>query len=329
MSPGSRLAADLKWETTEQLNFGLEFSILEGRIQVGADYYRKKTSNLLNAVQLPRTTGYTNSLRNVGKVSNNGFEFEVNSKILDSDPFKWELGLNMSFNRSKVLELYGGQDILAGQLQMIRFTGFANTYRKGQPMGIIYGYEEDGYDMNGFIKYKSDSKVKIGDPNPNFIFGINSNMSFKNFSLSIFLNGTQGNDIVNMSSVAFTVDNTNGTNKIQDVVKNYWTPNNTNAKYPIPKNGNTFRFSDRYVEDGSYMRLRNIELGYDLPVNKWIKMSSARIYVSGQNLLTLTKYSWVDPDVNSRGGSNSLDQGIDYSTYPSSKSLTVGVRLEF
>jgi len=329
MAPGTRLAADLKWETTEQVNLGLEFSVLKGRIQLTADYYRKTTSDLLNAVQLPRTTGYTNSLRNIGRIANNGFEFELNSKIFDQGPFIWDLGINMSFNRSKVLELYGGQDILAGQLQMIRFTDFANTYRQGQPLGIIYGFEEDGYDEKGFIKYKSNTKVKIGDPNPDFIFGINSGMSYRNFSLSVFLNGSQGNDIVNMSAVAFTVDNTNGQNKLKEVANNHWTPQNPNAKYPLPHTGHIYRFSDRYVEDGSYIRVRNIELGYNLPVQKWTKMSNARIYVSGQNILTLTKYSWVDPDVNSRGSGNSLDQGIDYSTYPSAKSITAGIRLGF
>lgn len=328
MAPGTSLAADLKWETTEQINVGLEFEILNGRIQFVADYYRKKTSDLLNAVQLPRTTGYISSLRNVGKVSNNGFEFELNAKVFDNTAFKWDLGLNMSFNRSKVLELYGGQDILAGQLQMIRFTDFANTYRQGQPMGIIYGLQEDGYDDKGAIKYKSATKTKIGDPNPNFIFGLSSAMSFKNLSLSMFFSGSQGNDIINMSAVAFTIDNTNGQSKIADVINNYWTPEHTNAKYPALNNSQAYRFSDRYVEDGSYIRMRNIELAYSIPVEK-LKMSGARIFVSGQNLLTLTKYSWVDPDVNSRGGPNSLDQGIDYSTYPSAKSVTVGIRLVF
>ena len=329
MSPGNRLAADLKWETTEQVNAGIEFTVLNGRVQFIGDYYRKKTSDLLNAVQLPRTTGFTNSLRNIGKVANNGFEFELSGKVISSGPFRWDLSLNMSFNRSKVLELYGGQDILAGQLQMIRFTDFANTYRQGEPMGIIYGYQEDGYDDKGFIKYKSNTKVKIGDPNPDYIFGINSGMSYKNFSLNLFLNGTQGNDIVNMSAVAFTVDNTNGQSKLKEVLTNHWTKSNPNAKYPLPHTGHTYRFSDRYVEDGSFIRLRNIELSYRLPVQKWTRMSNAQLYISGQNLLTWTKYSWIDPDVNSRGGSNSLDQGIDYSTYPSAKSITAGVRLGF
>ncbi len=329
MAPGSRLAADLKWETTEQRNIGLDFTVLNGRIQFVADYYRKKTSNLLNAVQLPRTTGFTNSLRNIGKISNNGFEFLVNAKVFDQTAFTWNLGVNMAFNRSKVLELYNGQDILAGQLQMIAFTDYANTYRQGQPMGTFYGYVEDGYDANGLIKYKSDVKEKIGDPNPNFIYGISSNMAYKNFTLSMFWSGTQGNDIVNMSKVAFTVETVGGANHLKEVLENHWTAQHTTAKYPALNPANKFRFSDRFVEDGSYMRLRNIELGYNIPIQKWTKISGINVYVSAQNLLTFTKYSWIDPDVNSRGGSNSLDQGIDYSTYPSSKSITGGIRIDF
>lgn len=329
MAPGPRLAADLKWETTAQFNVGLDFGVLNGRIQFVVDYYRKKTSNLLNAVQLPRTTGFTNSLRNIGKVSNNGLEFDINSRIFDKGPFTWDLGVNVSFNRSKVIELYKGQDILAGQLQMIAFTDYANTYREGQPMGVFYGYKEDGYDENGLIKFKSDTKEKIGDPNPNFIFGINSYMAYKNFSLSMFWSGTQGNDIVNMSKVAFSVETTGGANHLKEVLTNHWTPENTNAKYPALTPSNKLKFSDRFVEDGSYMRLRNVELAYHLPVQKWSKLSGVKVFINAQNLITLTKYSWIDPDVNSRGGANSLDQGIDYSTYPSAKTISGGVRIEF
>jgi len=329
MQPGSRLAADLTWETTESYNFGFDVSMLEGRVSLTADYYLKETSDLLNAVQLARSTGYTNSLRNIGRVANRGFEFTVNSNLFATGEFNWNLDANISFNRSEVLELYDGQDILAGQLAMIRFTDFANTYREGDPMGIIYGYIEDGYDEEGFIQYRSDEKVQIGDPNPNFIFGINSNMSYRNFSLSMFISGTQGNDLINMSAVAYTIDNTNGTNKLRDLVGNYWTPENTNAKYPRPDTRHDYRFSDRYVEDGSFVRLRNIELAYNVPGNVLPGMRHAQIYVSGQNLITLTGYSWVDPDVNTRGGATSLAQGIDYASYPSAKSVTAGVRLGF
>ncbi|MBC7759546.1 MAG: TonB-dependent receptor [Phormidesmis sp. FL-bin-119] len=341
MSPSSRLAADLKWETTEQNNIGIEVSLLNDRFTFSADYYSKKTSDLLNLVQLPRSSGYQNSLRNIGVIGNKGLEFGATANIFNSNNFKWDLDGNIAFNRSKVIKLYGGVDIQAGLLQMIRFTDFGNTYREGQPLGIIYGYQEDGYKSNGFVKYVDQNadgkidikdKVQIGDPNAKFIFGINSNMTYKNFSLSLFTLGSQGNSIINMSSVAYNIDNTNGTNKLKDVVGNYWTPQNTNAKYPAPlpaNAANPLLFSNRYVEDGSYLRLRNIELAYTLSKLKGFGMRNASIYFSGQNLITLTKYSWVDPDVNTRGGGNSLDQGIDYASYPNTKSITGGLRINF
>ena len=339
MAPSVRLASDLKWETTEQVNFGLELSFLQGKLQLTTDYYIKETSDLLNAVQLARSTGYTNSLRNIGRVSNKGIEFQVNANLFDKNNFTWDVDANISFNRSKVLELYGGQDILAGLLQMIMFTDFANTYREDEPLGIMYGYvEADEYTENGFLQYVDQNndgiidardKVQIGDPNPNYIYGLNSRMSFKDFTFSVFLTGTQGNNIINMSAVAYTMDQTNGTNKLKEVINNHWMPENPDAKYPIPSTNNRFLFSDRYVEDGSYVRLRNIELGYNIPVHRWTGMKNAQIYFSGQNLLTLTKYSWLDPDVNTRGGANSLDQGIDYAGYPAMKSFTVGARIGF
>ncbi|MES2872324.1 MAG: TonB-dependent receptor [Bacteroidota bacterium] len=341
MSPSSRLAADLKWETTEQSNIGMEVSLLNDRFTLSADYYSKKTSDLLNLVQLPRSSGYQNSLRNIGVIGNKGFEFGATANIFNSSNFKWDLDGNITFNRSKVIKLYGGVDIQAGLLQMIRFTDFGNTYREGQPLGIIYGYQEDGYKSNGYIKYVDQNtdgkidlkdKVQIGDPNAKFIYGINSNMTYKNFSLSLFTVGSQGNSVINMSSVAYNIDNTNGTNKLKDVVGNYWTPQNTNPKYPAPlpaNAANPLLFSNRYVEDGSYLRLRNIELAYLLSKIKGFGFRNASIYFSGQNLLTLTKYSWLDPDVNTRGGGNSLDQGIDYASYPNTKSITGGLRINF
>lgn len=329
MAPGVRLAADLRWETTSEVNFGLDWSLWARKVRFTVDYYYKKTNDLLNAVQLPHSSGYTNSLRNIGSISNRGFEFSISSDILSTKSFKWDLDANITFNRSKVLKLYGGQDILAGQLDMIRFSDWGNTYREGEPLGIMYGYREDGYDEKGYLKFKSRDKVKIGDPNPNFIFGLSSNLSYERFKLSVFLSGTQGNNIINLSAITYTVDNTFGTNKLKEVFYKSWTPETPNAKYPTPNQEQEYLFSDRYVEDGSYIRLRNVELSYKLPSLAIVGIKNAVVYISGQNLLTVTKYSWIDPDVNSRGGSSSLDQGIDYSTYPSAKSITGGVRIDF
>jgi hypothetical protein len=155
-------------------------------------------------------------------------------------------------------------------------------------------------------------------------------MSYKNFELTLFIQGSQGNDIFNASSI-YTIDYGFGLNMPKEVFTDHWTPTNTAAKYPAISYKNTARVSDRFIENGSYLRLKNVQLAYNLPVRKlginWLQ--NAQIYASGQNLLTLTKYSWWDPEINSYGGSNSTSQGIDHFSYPVAKSVTCGIRVGF
>ncbi len=239
-----------------------------------------------------------------------------------------------------MVKLYNGADILGGSIGVTLISDAANLLREGEPMSVFYGYLKNGYNETGKEIYKDLNedgvinqldKTIIGNPNPDFIYGINSNMSFKGLELSIFLQGVQGNDLVNVSSINNTLDYGFGLNMPREVYTNHWTPTNTNAKYPVLSRANSYNYSDRLVEDGSYMRLRNIQLAYNLPLSGWgVKwMRSAQIYVSGQNLLTFTKYSWWDPETNSQGGSNSLGQGIDHYSYPTSKSVTTGIRVGF
>lgn len=338
-APGTVLPGDLKWETTEQKDVGLDIGILDNRVIVTADYYVKTTKDLLNNVILPSSMGFQRTVRNVGEVRNQGFEFGVDARIL-TGAFKWDLNTNISMNRNKVLKLYDGEDILGGSVNAVVVSDISNILREGQPIGRFWGYLEDGYDDNGRIRFvdvdkdgsiTAQDKTYIGDPNPDFIYGINSNMSFRNFSLSIFIQGSQGNDIFNISSIGNTIDYGFGLNMPREVYENHWTPSNPNAKYPVISYNTTVRASDRFVEDGSYMRLRNVELGYDLPVQKaginWLR--NLRIYASGQNLLTFTKYSWWDPEVNSNGGENSTAQGYDNYSYPTARSFTFGIRAGF
>ncbi|MBL7734047.1 MAG: TonB-dependent receptor [Chitinophagaceae bacterium] len=336
MSPSTRLPGRLKWETTEQADIGIDLGLLHNKIRITADYYNKVTRDLLNTVQLPSSLGFTSTIQNVGKIRNSGFEFTADVNVLNRD-FVWNLSGNIAFNKSKVLKLYGGQDILGGYVDMLIFADNVNLLREGLPMGVFYGYQEDGYTSEGKIAFKDmngdglinlNDKSVIGDPNPDFLYGINSVMSFKGFDLSIFFQGSQGNDLVNISSVGNTLHYGYGDNMLKEVFYDHWSPTNTNAKYPKISRTQTLFFSNRYVEDGSYLRLRNIEAAYNIPVRaSWIR--NARIYVSGQNLLTITKYSWWDPEVNSMGGSSPLGQGIDFSTYPTAKSVTFGVQLGF
>ncbi|OJY85747.1 MAG: SusC/RagA family TonB-linked outer membrane protein [Sphingobacteriales bacterium 44-15] len=336
-APGTRLPGNLKWETTEQKDIGIDLGILDNRIGLSVDYYIKNTRDLLNTVRLPSSLGFTTTIRNVGEVQNKGFEFGLNAKML-TGAFKWDINTNVSLNRNKVIKLYNGEDILGGQIDVNAVSDNTSILREGQPIGIFWGYLEDGYTDAGKIKYQDldkdgsisiRDKTYIGNPNPDFIYGFNSSMTYKNFELSFFIQGTRGNDLLNISSINNTLDYGIGLNTPKEVFYNHWTPTNTNAKYPRPSISTSTNISNRFVEDGSYMRLKNIMLSYNLPAGTIKGISNFQIYVSGQNLLTFTKYSWWDPEVNSAGGANSTAQGLDYYSYPTSKSYTIGIRAGF
>ncbi len=338
-APGTRLPGNLKWETTEQADFGIDAAFQNNRYRLSVDYYIKNTRDLLNTVQLPIGFGFTSTIQNVGQIQNKGLEIALDARVIDK-AFKWDLGGNISFNRNKVIKLYNGADILGGTVGVTLINDNANLLREGQPMSVFFGYLKDGYTDLGKEKYKDLNgdgiinqldKTIIGNPNPDFIYGLNSTMSYKGLELTLFLQGTQGNDLLNVSSINNTLDYGFGLNMPREVLYNHWSPTNPNAKYPVISRSNSYNYSDRLVEDGSYLRLRNIQLAYSLPLQQWRVnwMRTAQVYVSGQNLLTFTKYSWWDPETNSQGGANSIGQGIDHYSYPTSKAVTFGVRVGF
>ena len=344
IAPGTTLPGDLKWETTEQADLGFDIAFLNNRFRLSADAYLKNTRDLLNTVKLPSSLGFTQTIQNVGQIRNKGVEFSVDAKLLTGE-FRWDVNANIALNRSKVIKLYGGQDILSGYVSTSFIEDNPCLLREGLPMGVFYGYKKDGYDANGREIYKDLSgpagtpdgiinqydKTIIGDPSPDFIYGLNSTMSYKNFELTMFFQGSYGNDIVNVSSIGNTLDYGFGLNMVKEVFYNHWTPENTNAKYPVISRNASMRYSDRLVEDGSFLRLRNIQLNYNVPTQKlgmgWLR--NFQIYASGQNLLTFTKYSWWDPEVNSQGGANSTAQGIDHYSYPTAKTVTLGIKVGF
>jgi TonB-dependent starch-binding outer membrane protein SusC len=337
--PGNTLPGNLKWETTNQLDIGVDMAMFNDRVRFTADYYIKKTSNLLNRVQLPTSTGYTTTVQNVGEIENKGFEFGLETDVFRGRDISWNIGANISFNRNKVLKLYNDQDIFGEAVYTGSLSDYVNLLRPGQPLGIFYGYVETGYTANGNIQYMDKNgdgaitpldKTYIGDPNPDFIYGFNSVTRYKGFEFTLFLQGSQGNDIFNLNQ-ASTLDLGMGLNQPQDIFDNHWTSTKTDAKYPRISNALNGNISTRFVEDGSYLRFKNIQLAYNLPATKWNLnwLKSAQIYVSGQNLITITNYSWYDPEVNAYGSANSIRQGIDYSVYPNSKSVTFGVRCGF
>jgi TonB-dependent starch-binding outer membrane protein SusC len=338
-APSTSLPGNLKWETTEQMDVGMDIAFLDGRFKLTADAYVKNTRDLLNTVQLPTSTGYSQTIKNVGEIRNKGLEISADA-IVFNGKFKWDLSGNIAFNRSKVTKLYNDQDILSSGVSVVYITNIQNILRVGQPLCMFYGYVDNGYDSNGKPQYvdldgngsiTTSDRTIIGNPNPDFIYGLNSTMSYKNFELTMFWQGTYGNDIADVSAIGNTLDYGYGLNMLKEVYYDHWTTDNPNAKYPKITNSLNMNFSRRIIEDGSYLRLRDIQLGYRLPVSKtnitWLK--NALVYVSGQNLLTFTKYSWWDPEVNSQGGSNSLNQGMDYYTYPTAKTVTLGIKVGF
>lgn len=338
-APGTRLPGDLKWETTEQKDIGLDLGLFENRILLNADYYIKNTSDLLNTVTLPSSLGFTTTIQNVGEVQNKGFDLGIDANILTGD-FRWDLTGNISFNSNKVVKLSNGEDVLGAFVDVIVLRDNLNILREGRPIGQFWGYKEQGYHENGQIRYQDrnndgaispEDKTYIGNPNPDYFYGLNSIMSYKNFDLTLFFQGRQGNDIFNLSAVASTMDYSGGVNMPREVLEDHWTPSNPQAKYPRISRNSSVMVSDRFVEDGSYIRLKNIQLAYNVPVQdlgiNW--MYQLQLYVSGQNLWTSTGYSWWDPEVNSRGGGNSTAQGIDHYSYPTAKAYTVGIRAGF
>ncbi|WP_080905854.1 TonB-dependent receptor [Parabacteroides sp. Marseille-P3160] len=338
-APGTNLPGNLKWETTRQVNAGFDLGLWKNRLNLTVDYYIKNTKDLLNTVRLPSSLGWTSTVQNVGEVQNRGLELGLDALLLNG-PFRWNINSNISFNRNKVVKLYNGEDILGPGSGALSLSGNINILREGQPIGIFYGYKEDGYDEKGYIKYKDlkedgaftqGDQTYIGNPNPDFIYGFRSDMSWKDFELNIFIQGSYGNDLMNISKVSYAYDYGFGLNMIRDVLYNHWSENNPNAKYPKISYYTKYQVSDRFVEDGSYLRLKNIQLTYKLPIHKigvnWIK--SLQIYTSAQNLLTLTNYSGWDPEVNARGGSNSTVLGVDDNVYPNYKTFTFGLRARF
>jgi len=337
-SPSDRLAGPLKWETTAQTDLGIDLGLWDNRLSFTADLYVKNTRDLLNNVSLPASQGYKYTVQNVGKIQNKGIDLNLSGDIFQDD-FKWQLGGNISFNKNKVMELYGGADILGDVIGVALFDNI-NILREGYPLGSFYGYVEDGYDENGYIVYKDfngngirdlDDKQIIGNPNPKFTYGLTSNMSYKGFDLSIFLQGSQGNDIYNLSAQGQGYDYGQALNMLREVYTDHWTPTNTNAKYPVIKTNSQAQMSDRFVEDGSFLRLKNVQLAYHLPAEKWQLnwLSEGQIYISAQNLFTITNYSWYDPEVNSYGSTNSIVLGIDHYVYPTAKTFTLGIKASF
>jgi TonB-linked SusC/RagA family outer membrane protein len=365
--PTSVANDNLTWETAAQFDIGADIGILDNRIGLTFDYYNTITSDLLFSVPLPQYSGYSNQLKNIGKVQNKGVEFTLSSRNLVGK-FKWNMDINYSANRNKVLELPGGNDIMygSGPGHMI---GLGNTQilREGQAVGSFYGWIYEGVYQEGdtFIpgagfeivaggeKYRdidglkdengkltgepdnvlnADDRTIIGNPQPKFFYGWNNSFSWKNLDLDMFIQGSYGNDILSFTLLELETMSGRGNSTTKALER--WTPTNTETDVPIRSLSRPQRVSSRWISDGSYVRLKNLSLGYSLPrtVLDKIGIQKFRIYVSAQNILTLTNYRGYDPEVNYRsedGADANRNLGLDYGSYPNAKSYTLGLNLGF
>lgn len=335
-APKNTYLGDLRWETTAQFNGGLDFSIFRDRLKITADYYYKKTYDLLNDVEMPRSSGYTTALRNIGSIRNSGVELQADARLIDSD-VKWDFGVNFSLNRSKILKLADGKDIFGSKISNTLISDQLNIMREGEQMYLFYGYVENGYDDNGQLTYKDineDGKISvedkqiIGNPNPDFLLNFNTAISWKGFTLSAFFQGSFGGDIYSLTMASIAYGYSANGNVLKEVYYQHWTPDRTDAKYPNLLSNLNLKLSDRFVYDATYLRLKNLELSYAIPCKKG-PLSKAKVYVSGQNLVTFTSYPLWNPDVNAKGGGSSLTQGVDASCYPVARTFTLGCRLTF
>lgn len=348
---------DLKWETVSQFNAGVDLGLFNNRVNVTADYYIKTTEDLLFRRDLPEIAGTSAAtiLQNIGSLENRGFEFQLSTKNLVGD-FSWSTDFNFSTNRNEVLELPdNNQDLFTGDSPSHLLLPQPSILRKGEAVGSFYGFVYDGVlqngetavtgnvdlpgsaqyrDINGDGQLNNDDRTIIGDPNPDFTIGFNNNFNYKNFDLNVFFQGVFGGDV--LSYTLLELNTLGGANNATTQILDRWTPANPNTNIPAAGVGSDpRRISDRWVFDGSYIRLKNVTLGYTLneKITEKLKLSKFRFYVSGQNLLTFTEYPGFDPEVSyarsgNRGDSN-LNLGLDYGSFPNVRSFTMGVNVAF
>ncbi|MFY0687261.1 MAG: TonB-dependent receptor [Cyclobacteriaceae bacterium] len=331
---------DLKWETTAQLDVGLDFGLFGDRVTGNVDYYIKNTTDLLFPVPVSMTSGFDLVLKNVGAMENKGVEFVLSSVNVSSGDFSWYTDFNISMNRNKITDL-GGDNLISG----------VNTFREGEPMGVFYMPEFLGVDpLTGLAQYDNGSggitndydialangRKVVGNPNPDFFGGLGNTLSYKNIDLSFLFQFVQGIDMYNQTGEFLANSGILTLNQKADQLDR-WYKSRDESTYPVldPRQENTYP-SSRWLEDGSFIRLNTATLTFNLPqdmIAGW-KMSYFKIYVGGQNLLTFTKYSGYDPDVNfvsSDGGTleANISRGIDDFTTPQARTITTGIKIGF
>lgn len=381
--PGSLANKDLKWETVTQTNIGIDLGFLHNRINLTADIYRKKSTNLLLNASLPASVGFSNVFANVGSLENKGLELNINTTNIQTKDFRWTSSFNIAWNKTKVLFLVQGQETLQSTVgwDAVNYNNITTYLTKvGQPLGQMYGLVFDGLYQTSDFNYTStintsaanagkgshwvlkddvptngaaratiqpgDIKFKdlngdgiinkndwtvIGRGLPIHTGGFGNNFSYKGFDLNIFFQWSYGNKVENANKYIFegNINNALALNQFASF-NNKWTPTNTNTD--IPRNfgsGPTGSYNSRVIEDGSYLRLKTVDLGYTLPASllKKARIKSVRIYVSAQNLITWTKYTGQDPEISAYN--SVLTPNFDWSGYGRARTVVFGANLQF
>jgi TonB-linked SusC/RagA family outer membrane protein len=352
---------DLTWETTRQTDYGLDLGFLE-RFTVTADYYAKRTSNLLLNISLPFETGFTSALANRGKVDNRGFELGLDARLVDSKKsgaFTWRANVNFATNRNKVIDL-GGQASISADLITTDYNLPGSIIQVGKPIGMFYGFKSLGIlrdtaaakavtwknfnnstyqpgnmliaDIDGDGVITLADRTDIGNPTPKWTGGLTNTFGYKGFELTGLVQASHGGVVLNVNRIR--TESSPRVNVIADRYYDAWTPTHTDAKYPkIGENPNqvgTNNFTDNLLEDASYVRLRTLTLSYVL--NKSLqartRLSGGRVYVTGTNLWTSTDYSGFDPDVSAQSVGNA-NRGIDIGAYPLARTVTFGLSVNY
>ena len=350
---GNQGNRNLKWETTRQTDVGLEMEFLNGRIRVEADYFHKNTTDLLLNAALPSYAGGGSQTRNIGEIENKGFEFSLGGTPLATGALRWETNLNVSTLRNRVISLGGlprlgtGTGVGAGMSTTNEF-----MLVPGEPLGSYWGLNYLGtfkaneadlaatfgrvpgdphyQDLNGDNTITTDDFQIIGRAFPKLTGGWNNTLSYKGLTLNVFFNGVFGVDKLNYTRAAALSGSGDARQFILSEIRDYYRPGNETSDIPaFTKTYQPFTQSSRFIENGSFARLKNVSLSYNLPTAFIKNKGSIRVFASATNLLTITKYKGPDPESSNIGSNLDTAMGIDYGSYPNSKTYTLGLNLGF
>ncbi len=346
---------NLKWESSYQTNFGLDFALFNNRISTTLDYYTIDTEDvILGDSSAPEYVGLSNptALKNIGEISNKGFEITITTRNISYENFTWTTDFNWATNKNVVVKLIDGEDVFLDSAPGSFLQDQTHILREGEPVGVFFGYDYQGVYQGGdfpaglagysgavagdelFTDLNNDGLITtadrkiIGNPNPDWTAGLNNNFRYKNFDLNVFFQASVGGDIFSYTFLELASGESNATTEVLQA----WTPSNTDTGIPSAKVREK-RINSRYVFDGGYIRLKNLSLGYNLPMNivDKLNLQNVRLSLSGQNLLTFTDFPGTDPEAsyaNSGDFNSNVNRGFDYGSYPNLRSFTLGLNVK-